>query len=293
MPEREFHATRIGTYKVCPRMYKYSYIDNLEARTPSTKLKLGSGVHKGLEGFYAGAPAFEVYDRWAEEERSRLADEVASKEDYQELIESIELGRKLVGAYISWAQEHDDFQVVAPEQRFRVPIWTPGGRKAPNTYLAGRFDGIARDLYGRLWLLEHKTYKSFPNDTTLRMDEQAGLYLLAATQLFPGEPIMGIKYNIIRKVDPKKARTELIKRFNVLRNGNEIASLSDRLYWDYRAIVNDTAFTPSPGMHCGWRCAFTDLCVAEDDGSDTQGLVAALYKTRKDDDKDDALDEPA
>jgi len=281
MPIREVHVSEITTYKTCPRMYRYAYVEKIVPKTPSDKLFIGTGVHAGLAAYYSGKDPIAIYNKWLNTELARLSQN-AWPDQLKELEEKGALGAKLLEAYAKWAQANDSFKVIAVEQPFAVPIWTPKGRKSPGVRYVGTFDGIVGDVYGNIWLMEHKTYSQFPNETLLRLDEQAGYYLVAANQLFPDKNIVGVVYNVIRKVDPARARGDIIKRYTVLRNQHELYELKKRLYYAYRTITADKVYAPSPGHHCTWRCGYTTLCMAEDDGSDMQELVNALYKEAED-----------
>ncbi len=266
---REIHVSQITDYKVCPRMYMFRYVDRLVPIVKSNKLSLGTGIHVGLAAYYttkSPATALEYFDVWAETEGV----------DAENLEEITGLGPSMLEAYFEYSRKNDTFQVLSVEQSFRVPIWTPSGHTA-RAYHRGTFDGVVRDVWGKLWLMEHKTASQFPSETELRLDEQTGFYLLAATQLYEEQPV-GVIYNVIRKVDPKKARSDVVKRIPVLRNSYELDRLRERLYYSYKRIMQDKWFIPSPGKHCAWRCAYQPLCVAMEDGSDYKLMEELAYK---------------
>lgn len=276
---RELHVSEITAYNACPRMYKYSYVDNLVPKVNDRKLFLGSGVHKALEAYYSGKDALVAYEEWTKTELEKMAENM-TPDDLTQFDEVIAMGRRLVEYYVPWAKANDTFEVVAAEQEFAVPIWAPDGPVKDAAHV-GRFDGIARDIYGGLWLMEHKTYTQIPSESALRLDPQAGYYLVAAQQLFPNEEVKGVIYTIIRKVDPNRARGEIVHRYRVLRNGHELERLRHRLYQMYKIITSDTEFIPTPGMHCNWMCRYRQLCIAEEDGSDVGALKDAFYTVRE------------
>lgn len=276
MPVFELHASQITTYQTCPRMYRYQYVENLVPKVTSPKLFLGKAGHAALAAYYSGKDALEAYEADIQQQLSEL-EPYASLEQWDEFLSQAELGRKLVTAYVDWAKRNDTFRVLAVEQSFAVPIFTPKGRRVPNVAYVGTFDGIAEDVYGNIWLLEHKFYKSTVSETVLRLDSQAGYYLMAASQLYPDRKVIGVIYTIIRKVDPARTRGELIHRHKVLRNGYELEGLRRRLYYLYKQIKSDKLFIPAPGFHCGWKCAYRELCIAEEDHSDVEGIKEMLF----------------
>lgn len=270
----ELHVSQISDYRTCPRLYYFKNVEKLAPKTESTKLVVGKAVHRGIAAYYSGEDALEVYENWV--------DENVVNADL-ELVKQIDLGRKLLEAYIDFAIQKDNFDPVAVEQQFAVPLWRPhykGFRKVKGVAYVGRFDGIVRDYYGKLWLLEHKTCSSFPSDIELRLNEQAGYYLLAARQVFD-EPVVGIIYNLIRKVDPDKAKSPVIERRRVTRTENELMSLVGRLYRAYRDIIRDKNFDPHPGMHCNWKCPYPQLCMGLEDNIDITPLKEELFEIRE------------
>ena len=282
--KRKIRVSEITAYKVCPRMYYYRYVCGLVPKSESPKLFLGKGVHAGIAAYYCSGnsrrAALEAFDSWVEDESANLLNGDA-------LMKDVELGRGLVGAYCDYASAHDNFVPMRHEgefcieQPFSVPVWDEGGNPLDGVHYTGTFDGIAVDAHGNYWLLEHKTASSFPSDITLRLDEQAGFYLLAASMLLP-EPPVGVIYNVMRKVMPEKARQAVVKRYHVVRTPYELEQLRKRLYYAYVTITSDKLFMPSPGLHCGWRCAYSQLCVCEHEGVDPQPLVDEFYRREGD-----------
>lgn len=269
----ELHSSQISDYRTCPRLYYFRHVECLAPKTDSPKLFLGSAVHFGIAAYYNKQDPFEAYNQYTNEYNNGDS----------ELIKQIDLGQKLLKAYIDFAQVRDNIEPVAIEQDFVVNVFQPCGdtyRRLIDVKHVGRFDGIVRDDYGKLWLMEHKTCSSFPSDVELRLNEQAGFYLLAARQLFD-DPIVGVVYNLIRKVDPEKAKTPVIERRRVTRTETELASLIGRLYRVYKRIISDKNFDPNPGMHCNWRCAYQQLCLGMEDGIDIDPLKEELFEIKE------------
>lgn len=285
----ELHASAAQDFHVCKRLYYYRHVERLRPRNPSEKLVLGSGVHKALDAYYRGLDPRTVYDAWADEELRRIRDLGASVTSMDKIEEEVALGAKLVTAYVEWAKRNDMFEIVHhPEQEFRVPIYITGkGRyqrqtKGRNAWHVGRYDMLVREPDGRLWVMDHKTARDWPDEETLVLHEQLGYYVLAAHYLFPGERIAGAIYNCIRKVDPDRAKTEVVRRYKVLFNRHALLRLRERIYRTYREIVRETFFEPTPGQHCAWRCPYRELCLAQEDGTDVEALIEANFVREKD-----------
>lgn len=279
----ELHATQITTYQTCPRMYRYRYVEKLVPKVTSPKLFIGRAGHAGLAGYYSTGKketALEAYRADVEAQLNQIAPEVDLNQ-WEEFKQQAELGEKLVDYYVDWAQKNDFFRAIAVEQSFEVPIFTPDDKELPDVKYVGTFDGIAEDVYGTLWLMEHKFYSQPVAFNVLRLDVQAGLYLMAASMLFPDRDFTGIIYTIIKKTNPAKAKKDIVTRYTVVRTPQEIENLKQRLYLIYREMQVDTVYLPHPGLHCGWKCPYTDLCIAEDEGSDTEALKEMLFKVEE------------
>jgi putative RecB family exonuclease len=273
----QIHTSQISSYQVCPRMYYFAYVKKLVPIVESPKLMFGRGVHKGLEIYYQTRKredALVAYRKW-------LAEQDAPVEETTS--ENAALGEQLLNSYIDYATKQDTFKTVAVEQQFVVPIWRPDG--SPSEYEhVGTVDGVVRNtIYGDLWLLEHKTARNFPTEFELQLNAQVSHYLLAAQQLFD-EQVRGVVYNVIRKVNPNRAKTPVIMRRLITRTPAELRNTMDQMYRVAERISHDEYFDPAPGFHCSWRCTYQQLCMCMQDGTDYTQLAAQMYRVREDKD---------
>jgi len=138
-----------------------------------------------------------------------------------------------------WPPSKDEFDIVATETRFEVPVLTRRSRSSTKFFAAGRFDGVIIDKHGDYWLLEHKTYKTIDDDnlTFLELDSQAGVYLLAAQMMY-GVEFRGILYNVLRKKIPTVPH--LLKR-----GGLSVAKDIDTTYKVYLQSIHDYGYNPA------------------------------------------------
>lgn len=124
----------------------------------------------------------------------------------------------------NWQYVDDDYEIVAEEIQFRLPILNPAtGRALPNVVLQGRIDKLVRSPNGIYYIDEHKsTGKSVDSDSTfwshLTLDTQTKLYPYAAQRLQlageleqygikPIDPLIrGVRYDAWHKpgISPKK-----------------------------------------------------------------------------------------
>jgi len=151
-------------------------------------------------------------------------------EQEQETIDDTRtLGSMMLLHYGLWAPKRDeDYEVVATEQRFSVPVPVPleehagvpwrvkrrrGMWRAPGIgvadgrmVFAGRLDGIVRRKSdGALFVLEFKTARSLKNTAWIYRGIQGTAYVWAARVLFGN--VRGIVYRVLRKAIPEPPST--------------------------------------------------------------------------------------
>lgn len=133
----------------------------------------------------------------------------------------------------NWHYADDDFEVIAEEIQFRLPVRNPRtGRALPNVVLDGMIDKILRSPNGIYYVGEHKsTAKPIDPDSLywshLNLDTQTKLYVFAARQLQlagelepygikPTDPLIsGVRYDVWHKpqISPKKLTQAESKKF--------------------------------------------------------------------------------
>lgn len=209
----EIHISDVRAFKSCRRRWDWSspLRRNLEPNIPYMPFFTGRAVHYALEVYYArGTPLVKTMGKFVAkeieqmEEHGRLFDSEREK-----LQEQIELMVAMLDHYDLWANKFegrwsdDQFEFIAMETQFSVPLRAPSGRASSRVFLAGRFDGvIVRKDDGTFWLWETKTTRSIDElQKSLQNDEQCGAYIYAAQELF-GVPIAGVLYNCMRKKAP-------------------------------------------------------------------------------------------
>lgn len=218
----------------------------LQPVRPNSVLWLGSGVHKGIERYYGySEDPTAVFTGWADESIAKIKkEEGLLNAELDKFNETIEMGVGVLEHYKQFAKQYDDFNVYvfpdgtpAVEILFEVPILDPDGNhlharfEQPQVgmtteqllfldangyvdipvYYGGRIDLIVEDIYGDLWIFDHKTCKTFGDWTKLQLDTQVGSYIWAIQQLVPdlNKHVRGVIYNGLKKTLPKAP--ELLK----------------------------------------------------------------------------------
>ncbi|MCW3991205.1 MAG: PD-(D/E)XK nuclease family protein [Candidatus Bathyarchaeota archaeon] len=181
-----------------------------EPTIPNKHLWTGTLGHHALAGFYSAPPGTraEAMERarkaWVKREVARLRQLAMTKSNWDEVKESILLSRGMLRHYALWAASYDDFDMVLPETMLAVELPDLG----ENVRFVGTADGLIRDVYGKHWLIEHKTAARTPNPDALRMDEQSLAYTWAAKNdpKIASYEVQGTLFNILRKKIPTVPR---------------------------------------------------------------------------------------
>lgn len=213
-------------YRGCRRKWKWGSnmigCHGLETDQRISPLWLGSGVHYALQHLYHADPekrisrdalpgAMDAYalDWWKEHPETSEWD----IEENQRFQDDLTLGKAMLNMYKRISAEMDDFELIASEVPFQVPVrdfhtgepltykcvHSDGSWHMIPVLYEGRIDGIVR-REGRLWLLEHKTFKSF-DVRKLENDDQVSSYIWAAWLQY-GWDIAGVIYNVLKKKTP-------------------------------------------------------------------------------------------
>jgi hypothetical protein len=219
------HTSDRAAFKTCRRRWIFSANTygnmGLEPKSRYAPFWIGTGFHKALEYYYRdGRVPAEVWDEYVAEWETQNVDLMEGWDDVEQLDYETDklLGNAMLRHYAEYAKDVDDFEVVETEVNFSVPVRRPNGEelyvlrqftdlrtgeprreRMPAVY-EGRLDGIVRDKYGLLWILEHKTARSY-DERKLLNDEQVGSYIWACRYLY-GYQIAGVLYNVAMKKVP-------------------------------------------------------------------------------------------
>jgi len=175
----------------------------------------------------------------------------------------------------NWHYADDEFEVVAEEVRFSIPIRNPvTGRALPNVTMDGMIDKLVRSPNGLYYVDEHKsTSKALDSDSTywkhLTLDTQTRLYPYAAQVLqLAGDLeqygikatdplICGVRYDAWHKpqIKPKKLTQADSKKFVETGEymGNKFEFLAEEVdgVWPGKGTVNGEPAEIEPGAKEG------------------------------------------
>lgn len=234
---RELHISDLQMFRQCRLKWRLGSPRqmNLESKAPQSALWLGTGVHLGLEAYYKGKfegyivdPA-EVFEDWANQHINIARNgKFLSEEEDQKMRDDKELGIGMLRHYTVWAPTVDNFDIILVEEEFELTVHETDTHEY---VVKGRIDGAIQDREG-IWIFEHKTTAhSNQNVQRLFLDEQAGEYIWAGSEIL-GKPVQGSLYNFLRKKLPTYPRV-------LQAGGLSVAANIDTTYEVYMQAIKD------------------------------------------------------
>jgi hypothetical protein len=242
----------------------------------SLYLLLRNGVDKDLVSDNLEAIVDDIVHLLYLENKNKLIEQVARPSLHTELEIMAGTCQTLLQHYFRrWITDFQDFDWVDLEKTFNVPYELDLSHTFANgSYmenkvtipLRGKYDGVFRDVNGRLWLFETKT-KSYIDDTSiidkLNYDLQVMMYMLTMKKVY-GETPAGVVYNVVKRPLLRQKVKESLPEF-LERIGDDILGRQDDYFIRYTATI-----TPD------------ELQKWED--TDFKSLISRIYKWSKGED---------
>lgn len=233
-----FSVSQFGTYKRCPRIYKYRYLYGIPTK-PKPYFDFGATLHRVVESITRLEArgrevdldtAIELLDRhW----RTRgYTSKVQERRDYEEAKEILKI----------FLEENARVQgeTVGMEKKFTINL--------DGSDIYGVIDRVDREG-GELMVLDYKTSKSTLSKNKLREDLQLLTYTMGAEKLYEEKPSrVGLWYlrkNKVVMVDVEEEDVEKVKE--------EVKGIIDS--------IREGDFKPRPGWECR-NCDYDMLCDA-------------------------------
>ena len=270
----------------CRLAWHLGYRLGYRLRKVNPSLDLGTGVHAALEVFYRDrADPVKAFHAWCAERRTSISSQW--EDDARAMDEIEDLGASMLAAYIEHYGPTPEFEVLATEATLTARVPIPDSDRLSRYTLTARLDGIIRDPEtGRLFSLEHKTYKNF-SDSHFDLNHQFTAQVWLGQQCLSdlgieGEEIVGVYYNGLRKaVQTKRTTAPLFARAKIFRTRPQIDSFLRRVYYQCRDMSSASVrIYPQPNpIRCG-TCDFREPCMAYQTGGDMQFILDNLYTSR-------------
>lgn len=214
------------TFKTCRHRWQWTYRDGRQAREAGRALRFGDLVHQALAAYYKpgrkrGPHPTKTFTRLFHEQAKALGDDGFDVWSDEKWVAALPLGERMLTGYVErYAEEDREWEVIASEATFQLPLLVPEHlvELSPTATLVlpsfrfkvvGTFDGVWRHINsGRLAFKEFKTTAAIKNDG-LAMDEQAGTYWTYGPRYLRRQGLLGgdelpssILYTWLRKAAP-------------------------------------------------------------------------------------------
>jgi len=189
-----------------------------------------------------------------------------------------ELCRWMYEGYLECYGDDPDWEVIAVEQKVEDWLRLPSGRRS-QFKVKGFVDLLVRDhsAGGGLFIVDHKSARELPKGKQLDFDDQLGIYTWLLRR--QGLDIRGAIHNTARTYKLKRPM-ELKERFSrtlTVRSDRELEIMVGEALEKFRV-----AYKPRKGLpprspdpdRCGWRCPFSEPCLAARKGGDLFELLA-------------------
>jgi hypothetical protein len=181
--------SKAKTWRRCPNQFRYKYVEKLRPKLKAVQLERGSWIHDLLQHHYDGEDwkarhkelTKEFYNLF-EEEREHLG------ELPQECLQIMR------GYLRHWKAEDKRWHTVDSEMNETITL--------PNGVEFNFIIDLVVEEDGGLWIVDHKTSKSFMDADFMLIDAQLARYHYALEQLGGYTPLRGIIFNELRTKPP-------------------------------------------------------------------------------------------
>jgi hypothetical protein len=284
--------SELDSFRQCPKKHDLGYLQRWQAEAADlSALGKGGAWHRVMEAHYGTIKAHQrlddfgrgaVWDCTEEELQWTCIDAVAkiladmqSKEDRDP--ELIQLLQWMYTGYLDQWGLDEDWDILEVESTHIVPLYETDGSESW-VQLKVKIDLLVRDARGRIWLIDHKSCGSLPNDKDFDWADQFGLYVYALRHI--GKRITGSIHSAART---KMNKGDLIKPGDEgYKNTMKAQTLDDRFarramnYTDAQLegiagdALADFKLAYSEANHkrrrpnedtCKWRCGFNEACM--------------------------------
>jgi hypothetical protein len=289
-PLKTVSNSEVDTYRQCRLKHQLSYIERWRTDEEAEALSRGTLFHSVMEAHYGKIKALreEGVNLRVGVDSEELAQDLflavapllyeegtGAQTERQELVEWIYRGyvdcygvdNGVKGIPNAW-----NWEIVGIEVPLDFPLPSRDGNDT-DYRLAGTADLIVRDLdAGGLWIVDHKTCKDLPKKD-FDLEDQTAVYAYLLKRA--GYDIRGAIYNHCRTYKLKTREMEHDERFKrqmTVRTDRELETCAFEVLdlmreayenHDMRAArgIYDAPRSPD-GERCGWRCNFTEACIA-------------------------------
>lgn len=273
--------SELDTFRQCPFKHQLAYIERWGGGAESEALSRGTLWHLVMETHYRAIQKAQRGNGTVDEVTlySAVSEllydrETGNQNERQELVEWMYRG------YVEQFGLDDQWKIVDIEKSFEA--WLPTERGTRSSFkMAGTIDLLVRDMSagGGLWIVDHKTCRDLPKQKDFDMEDQTAIYAYLLRRA--GVNIRGAIYNHCRTYRLVREMTldERFKRTLTVRSDKELETMALEALDAFRE-----AYKPRPegaharrhpdGERCGWKCGFTEPCLASRKGADHRLMMS-------------------
>ncbi|QSL67819.1 Cas4 family exonuclease [Nocardia phage P3.1] len=310
------------TLKTCSQRWWWSYVEGLTPLNEDTgALWFGTGLHLAFAEFYIpgikrGRDPRETWAEFCKGTHNRVKVDLASWDDKKEaeFVKAEDLGDAMLENYMDVTQGDPHWEVLSPEQRFKVAIPDRFDPKALLAWYFGTFDLVVRDHNdGFPKVVDHKSAKALPSEqdlAVLNMDDQAGPYITYSTftlrkmgLIGPKENVKGMEYNfLVKRKKDERPQDEFGRYLN--KNGTvskvqpddpflrhyvsrtaggrkrQIERTQDDIMWMNAMRSGQLPPTKAVSKNNCKFCEFFAMCQVDEAGGDIDDIKRLMYRKR-------------
>ena len=249
--EQHTSWSEVDTSRQCLKKHHLVYRESWEPKITPPALIKGNAWHALLEELYVTKRAEAPYEKLIS---MLLSGEI--EDDVGDLMKWM-----IDGYYQAYGHGDPDWTeatiLVEHEINFELPDVGYGPLK-----LKGFIDLVVI-LFGKLWIVDHKSGKNKPSDGELALIDQWPVYIAALQE--EGYDVFGSIHSYA-KTDRLKRDQPMAERFlrtPIQRTPLEVkTALSELTVQAWIAKLGVEGNPMSPGEYCRWRCSFQDSCIA-------------------------------
>lgn len=235
----------LANWLSCQERVRLSHKEMLHQERGSFASEFGNIIHTVNERLYGSGKAKDLYKVMGDYEKETKAAAKKGKAgistvQLQELEEQWAMAWGVMPSYVQkWEEDFSQVEWIALEEVFEVNVEIIIDDFVHNILVRGKWDGVFRTLVAkRLRLFETKTKGQVKEDSLmdrLVIDLQVMLYLWAIWKTY-GEVPGGVTYNIIRRPQLRRGKSETLKQFTE-RIWKDVATRPDFYYMRYQSDI--------------------------------------------------------
>jgi hypothetical protein len=210
--------SKISLWRKCRQAYHYRYDQNLDKKAPAVYLIKGNVLGEMLDARAQAKDASKVLDVYAKKYASLFVEEQEMHGNFVEDVERI---------YAGYCREYADekLKYIAVEMELKVKLTL-------KIEFIGYIDKLVRDSNKQIWIMDHKSMGSIPDENNRYSDLQQVFYGWSYNQTVkPKLEASGIIWDYLRTKPPTIPET--------LKNGQlTVRANIDTDYYTYKSEIN-------------------------------------------------------